>query len=113
MLCAVLERAQPRAPCDTRLLGRLPGVVRLLRPGNQERHLRPGEPCDCAASYAEKGLRVTRVAQETHGKYLGCRLLIRERDVTVFAPAGGRVIGVAYSLSGARRLCRGYRGSKR
>lgn len=56
---------------------------------------------------------MTRVAQVAHGRYLGCTLRITERDVTVFAPASGRVIGVAYSLSGARRLARGYRGSKR
>lgn len=56
---------------------------------------------------------MTRVAQQAEGRYLGCRLAITERTVTVFAPARGRVIGVAYSLSGARRLARGYRGSKR
>lgn len=53
-----------------------------------------------------------RVAEVTEGKYLGHPLVIRERDVTVLRP-DGRLIGVAYSMSGARRLVRGYRGSKR
>lgn len=56
---------------------------------------------------------MTRVAQQAEGRYLGCRLAITERTVTVFAPVSGRVIGTAYSISGARRIIRGYRGSKR
>lgn len=54
-----------------------------------------------------------RVASVAHAKYLGYPLIVKERDVTVLAPVSGRVIGTAYSMSGARRLVRGYRGSKR
>lgn len=55
---------------------------------------------------------MTRVAEHAHGKYLGCEMRITERCVTVFAPASGRVIGTAYSISGARRIAKGYRGGK-
>lgn len=51
-------------------------------------------------------------AASVRAKYLGYPLLVKERDVTVFRP-DGREIGLAYSMSGARRIVRGYRGSKR
>lgn len=46
------------------------------------------------------------------GRYLGCKLEITNPYVNVYSPTG-RWIGRAYSMSGARRLVRGYRGAKR
>lgn len=51
---------------------------------------------------------MTRLVEQTTGKYLGYPLAITERTVTVFRP-DGRFVGTAYSISGARRLVRGYR----
>lgn len=55
---------------------------------------------------------MTRVADTERTRYLGFELLVRERDVRVL-DSRGRVLGVAYSVAGARRLVRRERGSKR
>ena len=56
--------------------------------------------------------REYRRGWSTTGRYLGMNLHITDRSVIVARP-DGRVIGTAYSMSGARRLVRGYRGAKR
>ena len=56
---------------------------------------------------------VARPRDHVVGRYLGLTLVITERTVDVFRH-DGRHIGTAYTVSGARRICRGYRsGSKR
>lgn len=48
----------------------------------------------------------TRDTERT--RYLGCTLVVGARTVEVFAP-NGRRIGHAYTVSGARRIAKGYR----
>lgn len=43
--------------------------------------------------------------------YRGCTLVIGPRTVDVYAP-DGRYIGAAYTVSGARRIVRGYRNER-
>lgn len=50
-----------------------------------------------------------RATEQANATYLGYPLTITNRTVTVHAP-DGREIGVAYELSGARRIVKGHRG---
>lgn len=55
---------------------------------------------------------MTPAVEQTHGKYLGFRLAITDHTVTVYR-LDGRLIGTSASMSGARRLIKGYRRSDR
>lgn len=61
---------------------------------------------------SDQTTRAYRRGWATTGRYLGMTLHITDSVVTVARP-DGRVIGTAYSMSGARRIARGYRGAKR
>lgn len=49
-----------------------------------------------------------KVAVSERTRYLGFTLVIGARLVEVYEPAG-RLVGRAYTVSGARRIVRGYR----